>query len=122
MQPDLLGPWMLLLAAVFAISIVASHLMMRRARREPENEYFFREVSPAGWRDYRETITVVFTLALFGVMLCFFRDSQALSLLAMVTALCGLAYQAGQSKRFWMHSMLPFAETGIEQAGANPED
>jgi predicted lysophospholipase L1 biosynthesis ABC-type transport system permease subunit len=114
LHPDFLGPWMLLLAAVFAVSIAASHFTMRRARREPENAYFFNKVGPAQWRDYRHSVAVVATLALFGVILCLFSDSQLLALLAMLAALVSLGYQSLQSKRYWMHSMLS-ARSGGEQ-------
>lgn len=107
MEPDFLAPWMLLLAALFALSTTASHFTMRRARREPENAYFFSTISPAGLRDYLYSIAVVTALALFGVLLYFFDDNRLLAAVALTLALAALSFQLMRSKQYWMHSLRP---------------
>lgn len=66
MGPGTMGPWFLILAVVFAVSIGASHLLMRRARLDPVNEHYFINVPRASWRDYMLSATIVAILALFA--------------------------------------------------------
>lgn len=105
MGPDLLGPWFLLLAGIFALSTLANHLVMRRARSDPANDYFFRSVAPASWRDYLTSITVVGVLLLMGVILWVLDDAHILATIALSLAVLALAYQFRNARRYWMHSM-----------------
>ena len=105
MHPEFVGLWMLLLAAVFAVSIAASHFTMRRARREPENDYFFRGMSPGTWRDYRHSIAAVAELISFGLVICFLPVGDLVAVLGLFVALAALGYQTRQTRRYWMHSV-----------------
>lgn len=105
MGPDLLGPWFLLLAGIFALSTLANHLVMRRARADPANDYFFRTVTAASWRDYSVSITVVVVLVLMGALLWVFEGSYLLAVASLTLAILALAYQFRNARRYWMHSM-----------------
>ena len=117
MHPDFLGVWMLLLAAVFAVSIAASHFTMRRARREPENDYFFSAVEPGSWRDYRHSISVVAAITFFGLMIHFLPVGEMVGVVGLLVALASLGYQMRQTRRYWMHSVVP----GSPQQGSTGE-
>lgn len=119
MHPDLLGGWMILLSAVFAVSVAASHRMMQRARGEPENAYFFDHVGPPSLLDYRQSIATVLALMMFGILLLFFPDAVSLAFTALTFALAALCYQMLQAKRYWMHSVVPDRDvTGTSETGS----
>ena len=105
MGPETLGPWFILLAVTFCISTLANHMVMRRARQDPANSYFFDGIEPANWRDYRITITASLTLAMFGLVLWVWSNSPVLSCLALLLALAALSRQILQSRKYWMHSL-----------------
>ena len=102
MGPETLGPWFLVLAVVFTVSIGASHLIMRRARRDSANDYFFAHVARASWRDYAGSIVVVLLLALVGVGLWVSGRGGALAASALLFALVALIVQLKAIHRRWM--------------------
>ncbi|MEP5766034.1 MAG: hypothetical protein ABJ308_15665 [Halieaceae bacterium] len=106
MGPEHLGPWFVALAAVFALSVGAIHKAHRRARQDPENEYFFGNVAPASWRDYIASLVAVSTIAAFGVLLWWSEDRSALALAALLFALAALLYQFKLSRYYWMHTLV----------------
>jgi hypothetical protein len=107
LDPQLLGPWMLLLCAVFALAIFTSHTTMRRARREVENAYFFDSVGPASWRDFLGSAITLSVLGLFGVALMIIGFNPYLALAALSVAITALALQYVQARKYWMHSLVP---------------
>ncbi|MEH6634960.1 MAG: hypothetical protein V7700_05545 [Halioglobus sp.] len=107
MRPNFIGLWFVLLAAVFAVVTAASHLTMRQARRDSSNDYFFRNMGPAGWRDYMATIIVVTLFCGFGLVLWLCDNNRLMSIAALLIALAAMSYQMIQAKRYWMHSLQP---------------
>ncbi|MEM9256502.1 MAG: hypothetical protein AAGA91_13725 [Pseudomonadota bacterium] len=71
-HPDTIGPWMLLLAMIFLVAVFSSHTTMRKARREASNAYFFTQMAPATWRDYRQSGLTILVLACLGIVLWMF--------------------------------------------------
>lgn len=106
MGPGFIGPWFVLLAAIFGVSTWANHRVMRQARGDPANDYFFKDYASAGWRDYMGSIVVVSTLAALGVILWIYNDSYLFTAAAMVFALTAVARQFIQARRYWMHSVI----------------
>lgn len=106
MEPKLLGPWFLVLAAIFSVSTLANHMAMRRARSDPANNYFFDNINAASWRDYRMSMAVISVLVAFGMLLWAQPESPILSLTALLAALAALCHQTWQSRRYWMHSLI----------------
>lgn len=104
-RPVLVGPWLLLLAALFVVTVLTSHTIYRRARSDPSNEYFFSQFDPSTWRDYRESAATVAGMALLGTLLWLYPGLHALAVLAMLLAMVALGYQYLQARRFWLHSL-----------------
>ena len=98
---DRLATWFFTLAALFAISMGASHVAFRRARQDPENADYFRDAAPSSWRDYLVSMVVVTLLALFGLVLWLTSNREAIALTAMLFALAAIAYQLSVSHRRW---------------------
>lgn len=104
-RPGLLAPWFVLLAAVYATATLGSHLTLRLARQDPANDYFFNQLEPAGWRDYRGTIAVVSLLLLLGLVIWLSGHNVWLSMLALLVALAAMIRQLLVAKHYWMHSL-----------------
>ena len=115
LDPQLLGPWMLLLCAVFVLATLTSHTIMRRARREPENAYFFDSAGPASWRDFFASALIVGVLGLFGTVLLIIDFNPYLALAALLAAIGALTSQYVQARKYWMHSLVI---EGAENEGA----
>tara|TARA_R110001599_G_scaffold353870_1_gene601388 strand:- start:182619 stop:183275 length:657 start_codon:yes stop_codon:yes gene_type:complete len=116
---DLMGPamlwlWFLLLAVVMSVATYGSHLTMRQARQDPDNDYFFRNVEPATWRDYLATTVMVVCFCLFGLVLWLLGNPVTLSVLALVLAVVALGYRVAQVRLYWMHSMVSSADSSDE--------
>ena len=105
MGRDLLSLWFPLFAAVFAVATAASHLTMRQARQDPANDYFFSQMPPASWRDYRATIGIVVIFCLFGLALWLCDNHAVAAVIALLIAFAALIYRFIQAKHYWMHSL-----------------
>ena len=116
MGPELLSIWLPLFALIFTVVTVASHLTMRQARQDPANDYFFAQVSPASWRDYRDTIIVVVIFCIFGPVIWFFDNSALASITALLVALAALSYRFFQAKSYWMHSLENSPAEAVDKA------
>ena len=106
MGPDTLGPWFVCLASVFGISIAATHVAHRRARKDPANDYFFSKVAPANWRNYLGSFMVVLSLLLIGAALWLTGNRTWMPLAALLYATAALAFQLLMQRRYWMHSLV----------------
>jgi hypothetical protein len=118
---DLMGSgtlwlWFPLLAAVMAVATYGSHLTMRQARQDPDNDYFFDNVEPATWRDYLATMILVACFCLFGLVLWLLDSQVILSIGALVIAVAAMSYRMFQVRVYWMHSMVP-ADDSPEEKG-----
>ena len=115
MGPDTLWLWFPLLAAVMAVATYGSHLTMRQARQDPDNDYFFNKVKPATWRDYWATSAMVMCFCLFGFLLWLLDNPVELSILALVLAVAAIGYRMAQVRFYWMHSMVTPEDTPEEK-------
>jgi hypothetical protein len=106
MYPRPLGIWFLLLAAVYGITTATTHVSMRRARADPANEYFFRNMGPSSWRDYLGSAVSVIGLVILGVTLVIVGNQPVLAVAALLLALFALLFQYRQARRYWMHSLI----------------
>ena len=86
--------------------IGAMHIAHRRARRDPENDYFFKLIPPATWRDYIASTVVVAAMAIFGLILWNLSDAIVLALVALLFALAALSHQMMMSHRYWMDTLV----------------
>jgi len=104
-RPGLLAAWFVLLAAVFAAATFGSYLTLRLAREDPANDYFFSQLEPARWRDYKGAIVTVSLLLSFALVLWLSDHSFWLSILALLLALAAIMRQFMVVKHYWMHSL-----------------
>jgi hypothetical protein len=115
-HPDFIGPWLLVLAAIFVVAVFTSHTIARRARSDPENDYFFSQYEPSGLKDYRESAISVTILSIFGTILWLYPGTYWLAVLALLLTMAALGYQYLQARRFWLHSVYgEDAATGADQ-------
>lgn len=108
---DLMGPaslttWFLVLAATFGLSVMAAHAAHRRARQDPENDYFFTGVPPTSWRDYGATALTIAVLLLVALALWLSGHNLLVALPGLVFAAVALSYQLMLSRRYWLRSLI----------------
>jgi hypothetical protein len=114
-QPTMVGPWMMLLALVFALAVFSSHTTMRRAERDPANAYFFNQLSTSrGWRSYTHSGASIIGLMLIGLLLWWSNPSPWIVFLALLIALGAMFFQYLQARKYWLHSLT--SEEGDEGA------
>ena len=103
-HPGPLGPWLLLLAAVFAAMVYSAYLTTTASRREPSNAYFFEGLEAPTWRTYRESIGAIALISLCGV-LSWMLESKWIAVLALLVALAALIYQFTIIRGYWLHGL-----------------
>jgi hypothetical protein len=106
MGPETLGLWFVALAVVFGLTIGAAHTAHRQARMDPENDYFFSNVSAAGMRDYTGSVVSIFLLCVVGAILHITGDRGVLAMAALFLAAAMLIYQLNLSRYYWMHTLV----------------
>ena len=115
MGPDSLSLWFYAMALIFAVSILTSHTLYRRARRDPANREFFESVQPATLRDFAPAIGAVAGIALLGLVLHFSGGPRWLALGSLLVAIAALANQIRMTHRFWQRSI---SDTASSEAAA----
>jgi hypothetical protein len=101
---DRIGPWFVVLAAIFAVALWASHGIFRRARRDPANREFFDAVETATLRDFAAPLAAIAVLALLGIALHFAGGRGVLGLAALLVAIAALTHQVDSLRRSWRQS------------------
>ena len=102
---DEVGLWLILMASIFAMMVWVSHVTMRRARLDGDNDLFFSAFAPAVLRDFIPQIFVVSVLALAGVYVLVSGNTGLVAIL-MVLATCGLlGWQFYEAAQFWERSV-----------------
>jgi hypothetical protein len=105
MGPDTLGLWFLVLAMIFGISNWAAHMIHRQARKDPENHYFFQNLPPANWRDFKGSFVVLAILVILGGTLWISGDAGILAVAGLLFAAAAIMRQLHLSSQYWMHSL-----------------
>jgi hypothetical protein len=105
MGPENLGPWMIVLAIVFATMIGASHRVFRRARQDPANRGWFDRFSPATLRDFVPHLVVIATLVLLGAWLWQSGSTGWPAMCAILLTHVVLGYEIFNAANFWNQSM-----------------
>ena len=114
MHPDLAGVWLILLAAIFVISVFSGYLISVEARRDAANDYFFKDVPPTTLGTYKETCLTVAILFGCGLFLLRF-ESPYVTLFAVLVALFAVGYQFSLARHFWMHSLSDSTEKSVAE-------
>ncbi len=100
-RSDTLGWWFLQMAVVFALMNWVSHHAFRRARVEPENDWHFRDMSPARLSDFYPAIAVVLTLGVLGLVALVVELHPAVKFVAVLAVNLLLLAQLRTAKGFW---------------------
>ncbi|MEZ5557744.1 MAG: hypothetical protein R3E86_04265 [Pseudomonadales bacterium] len=103
--PELVGVWFLIMALIFAVMNWVSHHTLRRARLEPENEWFFRHVGPARFRDFRAAAAIVAVLSGYGVGALLLDAPAVVNLAAVLAVNALLLRQLFEASAFWERSV-----------------
>ncbi len=100
LAPEYMGWWFFCLALIFGIMTWISHMTMRRARLDGENDEFFANLAPATARDFLPAFVIVFALVLAGTYLAITGDRGIVALVAVLVAFAGLVRQFIVAARF----------------------
>jgi len=100
-----LGAWFVTLAVLFVISNWAMQSILRRARKDEDNDHFFSGVPPAAFRDFLPAIVIVSVLMLVGLALWLTGHTGVFALAALLVAGGAIAHQIYLSAARWRHSM-----------------
>lgn len=99
------GAWLLLMALLFAMMVRISHMIMRRARLEGDNQNFFSRFEPATIRDFRPAIIMTSTLTVLGIYVWWTNNYGVVAAGAVFGAIGFLVYQFYQQAKFWDRSV-----------------
>ena len=105
LAPAYLGWWFALLAMTFGLMTVVTHIKMRRARLDGENDEFFADFKPATIRDFVPAAAIISS---FGVASLYFGisgDRGVIALLAVSVAFAILIRQLIVAAGFWEMSV-----------------
>lgn len=101
LAPEYMGWWFVCLAMIFGLMTWVSHMKMRRARLDGENDEFFAHVEPATARDFYPAFISIFGFVLAGIILAVSGDQGVFALVAVSAALAVLLRQLIIAARFW---------------------
>ena len=101
-----LGPWMIVLAVIFATMVIGSHKAYRRARQDPANRAWFEQYSPATLRDFLQPIAAISIFVLFGAWLWGSGNYGWPALCALIATHAFLVYETYRAVNFWNQSMV----------------
>lgn len=106
MGPDTVGPWFLILGLLFALITTTTRLMLRKARRDGHNSWFFSRIEPYNRTDYLIDAALVGCLVLLGVLLIVLDAGPWLAMGSLAIGLAAMVLQIIITHRFW----LPYQE------------
>ena len=101
LAPQFMGWWFICLATIFGLMTWVSHMTMRRARGDGENDDFFANLEPATARDFLPAFIIISVLILAGAYLAYSGDRGVVALIAVSVAFAGLVRQLIVAARFW---------------------
>ena len=105
LAPEYMGWWFVFLALIFALMTWVSHMTMRRARRDGENDEFFADFEPATARDFYPAFIIISGFILAGIFLATTGERGTFALIAVAAALVILVRQLIVAARFWEMSV-----------------
>lgn len=102
--PATIGPWFMILAVLFSAMAWISHVTMKRARLDSDNAEFFKNISPATWRDHVVTGIPVAMLLIVGITVFMLHNQGWFALITLVLAIGLLSYQIRMNHVFTKRS------------------
>jgi len=103
--PEYMGWWFVCMALIFGLMTWVSHMNMRRARFDGDNDEFFTGLKPATTRDFYPAVITIFGFILVGTYLTISGDRGIAALIAVTAALGVLVRQLIVTARFWEMSV-----------------
>jgi hypothetical protein len=105
LAPEYLGWWFALLAMIFGLMTVVTHLKMRRARLDGENDEFFTDFKPATIRDFLPATVIVIGFVIAGLYFGTSGNRGIVALVAVSVSLALLIRQLFVAAGFWEMSV-----------------
>lgn len=102
---EYMGWWFVCMALIFGLMTWVSHMNMRRARFDGDNDEFFTGLKPATTRDFYPAFITIFGFILVGTYLTISGDRGIAALIAVTAALGVLVRQLIVTARFWEMSV-----------------
>ena len=103
--PENAGAWFVCLAIILFVMHGESHMIMRRARRDPDNAEFFREINPATIRDVIPPAIMVTCLLSLGAYVMTVPSSTDVTLIGFAASLLLLFWHLVFMGKFWKRTM-----------------
>jgi len=108
--PDTIGLWLICLAVIFGSMVWISHMTMRRARLDGDNDEFFSQLAPATLRDFYPAIGIVGGFTLVGIQLEVSGSQGSIAMIAVVIANIVVIWQSFMTAHYWNRSVAGDAE------------
>ena len=99
------GAWFFSLAIILGIMHGESHMIMRRARRDPDNAEFFEQINPATTSDFIPPALMVISLLSLGAYVTALPASPILTGLGFAACLLLLFWHLVFMGMFWKRTM-----------------
>lgn len=103
--PNNMGYWFINLSFLFGLMTWVDHSIMRRARRDAENDIFFRHFRPAKLHDFYPSIAIFIVLAVAGTYLWISKDSVVVAAIALFGTNVMIAWLLRKSATYWDRSV-----------------
>lgn len=107
-----LGAWLVVFAATYAATMTGTHVLYRRARAEPENAEYFRQLEPATWRDFRAEAGIVAALLAASLVSAGWAGWTLFELFVFVAIGVALLRQLELGRRYWNRMLVPEPSRG----------
>ena len=105
LAPTYMGWWFICLAMIFALMSWVSHMTMRRARLDGENDEFFIDLEPATAKDFYAAFSIIVAFILAGIYLTMSGNRGDFAVFAVSAAFFVLVRQLIVAARFWEMSV-----------------
>ena len=105
LAPAYMGWWFICLAMIFALMSWVSHMTMRRARLDGENDEFFVDLEPATTKDFYAAFSIIVAFILAGIYLTMSGNRGDFAVFAVSAAFLVLVRQLFVAASFWQMSV-----------------
>ena len=105
LAPAYMGWWFICLAMIFALMSWVSHMTMRRARLDGENDEFFIDLEPATAKDFYAAFSIIVAFILAGIYLTMSGTRGGFAVFAVSAAFLVLVRQLFVAASFWQMSV-----------------
>ncbi len=97
--------WLYVLASVFLVGNWISHSTFVRARVDKSNAEYFKNRTPATFKDFSFAFVTILLLVLLGVMATVMANNNWIAVIAIVYANIALGWQILSFRRLWEQVM-----------------